>query len=198
MINPCELLPLSPPYFLPSERRVIDYINSSAEDLHRIRAELMPEPYLGRPDAPIVLLNLNPGFDEREIPFHNDDPYFMEICRSNLHHVPLEYPFYLLDPAASASLGHHWWLKKLRIPIETAGLKQVAQKLLCVEYFPYHSKRFKPIKRTLESQRYSFYLVKKAIQRNALIIIMRSQGYWLKAIPELTSYSKMYRRRCIG
>lgn len=195
MKNPWELLPNSTPYFLPSERRFIEYFNSSVEDIHRIREELMPEPYLGRPDAPIVLLNLNPGFDEREIPFHNEDPYFMEICRMNLLHEPAEYPFYLLDPEISESIGHQWWMKKLRMPIEAVGLDQVAKKVLCIEYFPYHSIRFKPFKRILVSQQYSFFLVKKAIQRNALIIIMRSQRYWLKAIPELASYPMKYQLR---
>jgi hypothetical protein len=193
--NPWELLPQSPPYFLPTERKVIEHFNSSAEDVHRIRHELMPEPYLGCPDAPIVLLNLNPGFDEREIHFHNNDLYFMEICRRNLLHNPIEYPFYLLDPAISKSLGHQWWMKKLKLPIGTAGLDRVAQKIFCIEYFPYHSKRFKPLQRILDSQRYSFSLVIKAIQRKALIIIMRSQRLWLEAISELASYPKLYELR---
>lgn len=195
MENPWIKLPISVPYFLPDEQQLIQYFNASVSESHCIRPELMPEPFLGDINAPIVLLNLNPGFDDREIPFHNQNEYFIHRCRDNLLHKPGEYPFYLLDPGISESLGHKWWIKRLRDPIKVAGLWKVANKLFCVEYFPYHSKRFRSINRILDSQRYSFSLVETALQRNALVIIMRGKRLWVEAIPELIRYPKLFQLR---
>jgi len=195
MDNPWVKLPLAPPFFLPDEQQPIQDFNASVGDIHFIRPELMPEPYLGNLNAPVVLLNLNPGFDDREIPFHNQDEYFFQRCRDNLLHIPGEYPFYLLDPRISQSLGHKWWIKRLKDPIKAAGIWAVANKLFCVEYFPYHSKRFRSMNGVLDSQRYSFSLVEAALQRNALVIIMRGKKLWIEAVPALVHYPKLFQLR---
>lgn len=192
MDNPWVKLPLSPPFFLPEETQVIEDFNTYSLDKHRIRPELIPEPYLGDINAPIVLLSLNPGFSDGDIAFHNQDQYFIRGCRGNLLHEHSEYPFYLLDPKVSQSPGHRWWIKRLRDPITAAGLKTVSNKLFCVEYFPYHSKRYRSIGRILESQRYSFHLVVKALHRNSLVVIMRSRRLWMEAVPELASYPRLF------
>jgi hypothetical protein len=190
MVNPWLDLPFIPPYVLKDEDLSIKQFNMSSKPIHQIRLELMPEPYLGRPDAPIVLLNLNPGFMEEEIYFHTQDEYFKTECRRTLLHEPQEYPFYLLDPAISESEGHKWWMKKLRQPIELGGVLKVAQSFFCVEYFPYHSAKYKQLKKSLNSQQYSWTLVREAIKRDAYIILMRSRRLWLKAIPELVDYPR--------
>lgn len=192
MNNPWTNLPSEPPYYLPAEKPFIDLYNRDAHADHVIRSELLPEPYLGRPDAPVVLLNLNPGFDEREIPFHTKDKFFIMICRKNLLHQDQKYPFYLLDPQISASLGSQWWQKKLRVPIERVGIERVANKVLCLEYFPYHSKSYKHMKKTFASQAYTFLLAKESIRRNAMIIIMRSSKTWHKALPQLAAYPNLF------
>ena len=51
-------------FVLPSERAVIKSFNVDAHENHKIRTEVLPEPYLGHPDAEIFLLNLNPGYSE--------------------------------------------------------------------------------------------------------------------------------------
>jgi hypothetical protein len=73
--------------------------------------ELLPEPFLGTPNAPVVLLNLNPGYKESDIEFHKD-PLFIKLSLGNLNHAPMEYPFYLLDPRIADSSGASWWLTK--------------------------------------------------------------------------------------
>ena len=188
MNNPWVDLPLEQPYVLPNEYFDIQKFNALSKQIHHIRLELMPEPYLGRPDVPIILLNLNPGFMDEEIYFHTFDEYFKNQCRRTLNHQSQEYPFYLLDPALSKSEGHKWWMKKLRQPIEIGGARKVAQTFLCVEYFPYHSAKYKQMKKPLNSQRYSWYLVREAMARNAIIILMRSRRLWLEAVPELEAY----------
>ena len=193
MRNPWIDLPDRPPHVLPSEDAAVARLNFGAHPDVAVHLELLPEPYLGHPQAPVVILNLNPGFDERDIPFHSMDPLFREISRKNLLHQPQDYPFYLLDPRISASLGHQWWIKKLKEPIRVAGLQPVATRVLCVEYFPYHSRRYPPIRETLESQRYGFQLVRDAIGRGALIVIMRGQKRWLEAVPELANHGRVYK-----
>lgn len=188
MNNPWIALPQEQPYVLPNEYPHIRKFNASSKRIHHIRLELMPEPYLGRPDAPIILLNLNPGFMDEEIYFHTFDEYFINQCRRTLNHESQEYPFYLLDPAIFESEGHKWWMKKLRQPIEIGGARKVAQTFLCVEYFPYHSAKYKQMKKPLNSQCYSWHLVREAMARNAYIILMRSRRLWLDAVPELENY----------
>ncbi|MFL5624662.1 MAG: hypothetical protein ACJ788_03600 [Ktedonobacteraceae bacterium] len=87
-------------------------------------AGLITEPYLGNPQAKIILLNLNPGFSESDILFHRDNAYFAKTSRANLHHEGQEYPFYLLDPKNLAAPGSGWWRRKLRWLIDRYGLKQ--------------------------------------------------------------------------
>lgn len=64
MENPWKHLPGQPPYVLPADAPAISSFNQGVSDEHQIRLELLPEPYLGDPDAPIILLSLNPGFSE--------------------------------------------------------------------------------------------------------------------------------------
>lgn len=94
MTNPWHQQPSSAPYVIPKDAPAVSSFNSEAYDLHKIRLELMPEPYLSQPDAPIVLLNLNPVFAESEIHFHCSDPYFMDRCRRTMLGLEQDYPFY--------------------------------------------------------------------------------------------------------
>jgi len=192
MENPWTDLPESPPYVLSDEYDPIRAFNEKAKDIHKIRLELIPEPYLGSPTSPIVLLNLNPGFMEEEMVFHLYDHDFISESRKTLLHIDQEYPFYLLNPELSDSEGHKWWMKKLRYPIELGGIKLVSRSIFCIEFFPYHSAKFKRMSDTLRSQRYSWYLASEAIQREALIIIMRGKSLWYKAIPKLEKYPHLY------
>jgi hypothetical protein len=191
--NPWSDLPLKAPYVLPVDEPAISRFNARAHPENALRLELIPEPFLGRPDAPVVLLNLNPGFDNREVPLHSSDPVFIDLSRKNLSHGVSDCPFYLLHPLASASLGQSWWKTKLREPILQVGLETVARNLLCVEYFPYHSRRFAGVRLTLASQLYSFDLVRSAIARGALIVVMRGGRSWLAAVPELATYPRIHK-----
>ena len=127
---------------------------------------MLPEPFLGRRDAPVVLLNLNPGYSP-EGPRIHSDPSFAARVRRNLCHLPAEYPFYLLDPAITGP-GRDWWEPKLRQLIGQVGRQVVATGVLCIEYFPYHSRRFRHRRLPLPSQQYSFSLVREALSEGRL------------------------------
>ena len=64
----------------------------------------------------------------------------------------------------------------------------MARGLACIELFPYHSRNYRPLGVTLSSQAYTFQLVRQAMQRSALLVMMRAKRFWLAAVPELATY----------
>jgi hypothetical protein len=181
--NPWGNLPLRPRYVLPTDDEQITRFNQKAITKFRVETGALPEPFLGAIDAPVVLLNLNPGFGKQDLKRHAE-PLFIKRSRANLTHEPAEYPFYLLDPDPNLHRGQ-WWDRKLKCLIKEVGLESVARRVMCVEYFPYHSRRFRHRKIALDSQRYSFWLVHQALERKAVILLLRGKKAWLAKIPEL-------------
>ena len=84
--------------------------------------------------------------------------------------------------------GSQWWIAKLEHLIARHGRERVADKLVCLEYFPYHSRNIGYLGTVLESQRYNFHLVREGMRRGAVIVVMRSLRKWLDAVPELARY----------
>jgi hypothetical protein len=183
--NPWLKLPREAPYVLSDDHALVMEFNLRATQESQIRLGLLPEPFLGNPLAPVVLLGLNPGFNESDQRFH-DNPVFAKRSKGNLlHDLSEEFPFYLLDPELSESPGHKWWNKHLGPLIEKTNISSVARGVLCIEFFPYHSKKFGYRKAVLSSQMYNFQLVRNAIERNAVIILMRGERFWRDQVPEL-------------
>jgi hypothetical protein len=188
MENPWLRLPATRPFVLPGDKGNLDEFNAVVkEDAWKVRFDSLPEPFLGRPDAKVVFLNLNPGFSEDEVNFHLDE-YFTSVARKNLAHEPQEYPFYFLDPSQK-SPGHVWWQKRLGALIRRYGHERLAQDLMCVEYFPYHSERYSYGLTTVPSQEYGFQLVREAVKQNRVVIVMRAHSLWLNAVHELSEYT---------
>ncbi len=189
MENPWGELPAEALFVLESDRAPIVAFNASAPQDAFVHLELLPEPFVGRPGAPVVLLNLNPGFSAKDSESHSNST-FAAVLRENLLHAELDYPFYLLNPELPG-LGYWWWERKLRRLIRDCGQETVARNLLCVEYFPYHSRRYQHHKLRVPSQEYSFSLVRAAIARGSLVVLMRAKRQWLGAVPELESYPQL-------
>lgn len=193
MNNPWKDLPQNAPFILETDKEEVLTFNTKAKPIVKIQHHVLPEPYIGNPNAPVVLLNLNPGYADEDVAYYQTE-FVLQLWQKNLFHMPMEYPFYILHPEFDQELGGTmWWRTKLREMIEICGTKKVTKNICCIEYFPYHSIRYKPLKAPLESQRYSFDLVKKAIDNQAVIIVMRSEKSWLTAVPELENYMHLYR-----
>lgn len=64
MQNPWLDLPRTPPYVLPIDAEAVARFNESAKDHGRLLLELLPYPRLGDPNAPIVLMSLNPDLSD--------------------------------------------------------------------------------------------------------------------------------------
>jgi hypothetical protein len=193
--NPWSRLPDSAPLVLKDDLNAVEVFNRTAKPHHEIDVKLLPEPFLGQFNAPVVLLNLNPGWSPGDAEWHAD-PEFARLSRANLSHSKSDFPFYLLNPRIQASPGGAWWRMHLRSLIEDIGsVKRVANRVLCVEYFPYHSANFDHKVPELASQEFGFGLVRSAIERHAVIVGLRSIAFWLSAVPELARYDRWFTLR---
>lgn len=188
--NPWLRLPDSAPFVLDEDAELIAKFNARAKPQMQLDLTLLPEPFIGLPGAPVVLLGLNPGWSEDDAAAHAD-PSFAATLRKNLRHERSTYPFYFLDPARD-SPGRRWWCRKLRPVIECVGERVAASGIFCIEFFPYHSNKYGSVP-LLRSQEYSFALVRHAVQRGALIVSMRSWKRWTSAVPELAGYGRLFR-----
>jgi hypothetical protein len=180
--NPWNSLPPGPPYVLPEDAALIR--RHRFTESSRIDVDMLPEPYLGDPDAPVVLLNLSPAWFGEDADWHTYWP-FQEAARRSLEHAPATYPFYPLNPAFDGSVEHRWWSQKLKPLIERFGAKVIARQIFCVHLFPYRTRRFTHHRLLLPSQEYGLALVRRAITRDALVVAMRSWHTWHGRIEEL-------------
>ena len=195
MENPWRNLPNTAPFVLKEDHPHVEKFNTTAKpDHYTLRLDAFPGPFMGNPEAPLVLLTLNPGFDEGDIV---GDIKGMWRNIQTMRHEDMEYPFFLLDPSIKESPGYGWWYKRLRLLIEQYDVKFIANNLLNVEFFPYPSKHAAGFHREklLPSQAYGFELVKKAMERKAVIIVFRAFRPWINAVPGLENYNRLYQLR---
>lgn len=178
---------------LAEDRAPVERFNSRIAEPFRVHLDALPEPFVGRPDAPVVLLALNPGYSDDDAALHAL-PAFAARLRANLAHEPQAYPFYLLDPA-NGGPGRDWWRQHLKPLLQEFSEERVANALLCVEYFPYHSRRFHASAPRLASQDYGFALVRHAVTRGAVVVSMRAYRLWSAAVPELAAPGRLVRLR---
>lgn len=187
-INPWTGLPRTPPFVLPDDRSAVDTFNAVAGPSRLLRVyDLLPEPFIGNPRAPVLLLSNNPGFGAGWADRAASD--FQERIRANLCHQPSECPFYYLAPDVQG-LNRQWWVRRVKHLIERFSKEVVARSILNVVYFPYPSLRYAHDRLTLGSQQYGFHLVREAMKREAFIVFMRKPDRWLQAIPELHNYDR--------
>jgi hypothetical protein len=191
--NPWRQLPKVPPYILlDDEPYVRDFnlrVGPTSARYVQVK-ELLPEAYLGIRNAPVILLSNNPGIGKR-IDYRTA---FASRIRENLLHEQTDWPFPFLHPEFQGP----WWRSKLKELIREFDLQTIARSVFNVVYFPYASRRFGhgELGSVLRSQKYSFRLVKEAVNRNAVIVRMRrgedKRKLWVKAVPELENYPRLY------
>jgi hypothetical protein len=190
-LNPWLDVPSQPDYVLPCDSDAIYNYNTKARRIYRLQLDALPEPFVGIITAPVVLLGLNPGFNDRDPEVHAR-PEFQALLRNNYSQGTSDFPFYLLDPSFE-SPGREWWESKLKALLNTGFTpRELAWSILVVEYFPYHSRRFDHATLELPSQEYGFGIVRSAIARGAVVVIMRARKLWLKRVPQLARYSRAF------
>lgn len=191
MRNPWTALPKNPPYVLASDVALLEGFNATASARHRYDLSLFPEPFFGSATAPVVVLNLNPGWSPEDAAVHAD-PIFAAMSRRSLEHTLDPYPFLHLQPDSNTP-GATWWRQRTRELASDVGFDQAARQLACVQLVPYHSSEYAGSSPRLPSQEYSFQLVRQAMLRGAEVVIMRSANLWFAAVPELANYSRVHR-----
>lgn len=158
--------------------------NRFSNPTHQLILNLPPEPWVGRLDAPVVVLNLNPGVAE------GDEtspllPKLRDAAFANLAQEPVQWPLYHLDPAFASHPGGRWWRRCLRPWINVAGDQAVARHVVGLEFHGYHSKSFGPLPVTLPSQDYVFHQLASALASGAVVVGLRGRRLWSTAVPEL-------------
>lgn len=198
MRNPWVKTPLVPPYVLDEDEQVIFGINEwySGKD-QVIQTQLLPEPYIGNPKAPIIVLTKNPGFDKDSDPYWHTRIDFQKLMRVNLSQEDSDYPFVYFNSALSDSPGTKWHKKSLNRLIRSSSVEEVANKVCSIPYFPYHTASFSSIpkgitREILPSQSYTQYLVQQAINRGAIIVITLFEKKWKELVEDLRTYPKAY------
>jgi hypothetical protein len=188
--NPWLRLPAQPPFVLPEDEQSVHEFNVGASDDHRLQVDdFLPEPFVGDPASPVLLLSNNPGFSE-----HSDyrkHPKFMTRIRDCISLKPSDCPFFYLAP----DCHNRWWRQKLKCLLQRFGDDVVARSVCNVVYFPYVSKKFAHGRCKLSSQEFSFRLVGEAMERGAVIVLMRSgEGrlkQWQNKVQGLGDYRKL-------
>ena len=185
MLNPWTKLHKEGPYILEEDKDAVFRYNEKAKGNYKIMDEVMPVPFVGDIfNSEIVILMSNPKYKEDTKEKENDA--YKEKLIKIFNHQPVSYPFFGLDP--QIEIGKKYWESKL------GGLKpyyqsweKISKTVAVLQLHPYSSKEFKPLK-DIPSQKYNAYLVEKAIERNASIIIARGMKYWLQLVPSLENY----------
>lgn len=187
-LNPWRLLPDKPPFVLPDDEKAVRDFNKRAPEDFKLRIdELIPEPFVGNPEAPIVLLGNNPGYRADRVQMKQESA-FVARMRDNLLHKKTDYPFVFFASDVD-KLHRRWWDRKFKALLHL-GRDLIGRSILAVEHFPYPSRRYRAGRLSLPSgaREYSYALVKRAMERNALIVVMRGRRRWFRDVQGLETY----------
>lgn len=195
-MNPWTATPPSPPYVLEADRPYVESWNqviAARRDHARLHLEVLPEPAAGPRDAPLVLLNLNPGWSGTE-PIDLLPPDRVAALRANLADDPADHIQPYLTDAFADTAGGQWGRRCLRQVVARSGIgyEDLARRVLSVEFHGYHSEKWAPLPVTLPSQWYGFDLVTRAIERGAIIVVLRGGTHWDVAVPGLHGYPRRF------
>ena len=174
-------------YCLDSEIELINEFNNTQKSEYKIHTNIYPAAYGANiNEAEIIILVSNPGYDKKEE--KKGDYRDAERIKNNLE--------VLTETRKEDTFTVGYWEKKLSKLEEISSKELVNKKVSILEYFPYHSEKFKPIgkrlmnkhfpnKKYLPSQEYTFHKLEKAVKRGALIICTRSMKLWFEVFDSL-------------
>jgi hypothetical protein len=189
MKNPWTKLQKNSPYILREDLNAIKEFNKKAKKEHKIKHNILPQPFIGSPKtAKVILLSLNPGYSPKD-KYAEDHVKGFKQANLQSYNFKNKFAFYLLDDRFKNTSAYNWWYKHLKEVIKVWGIKRLGKELLCIEFFPYHSLRFKYSRKlkTL-SQDFTLWLVKQAMLKNQHIVIMRSARLWHSQVKGIKVY----------
>ena len=187
-------------YIIEEDLKIVDRFNNSfkskkSKKLYEIHYEVHPSHYTGNiRNAEVVILATNPGYVLSEV----DTLYKNEIFhKEKIENLTFKTKTFLIIDKKRIEQGDYWYKRteKLR---EIVGDQNVLKKIALLQFFPYHSMKYRKIAKKyfengeeyLKTQKFGFELLREAIHENKLIIISRSKVAWYKAVPELKIYKQ--------
>jgi hypothetical protein len=201
MENPWSALSDHAPYVLPDDRPYVEAWNEgwgAERERVRLHVEALPDPFVGPRDAPIVVLARNPGWAGTEL----DDlaePKRAASLLGNLGDDEERHVHSYLTDVFAATAGGRWWRKTMRTVMEAASLRpdDLARRVLAVEFHGYHSQDWATLPVTLPSQWFAFDLVSRAVERGAVVVVLRGRRDWEVAVPALRGYPRAFRTNSV-
>ncbi len=120
--NPWHYLPPKPLYVLSEDQDKIEKFNSKNQE-HALNLNVIPVPFVGSKDAPVLLLGNIAGVGPHEEEGYKKRPAYADRMRNNLLHAPSPYPFFPLDPGPDTIPSHReWWTPKLECLCNQFGI----------------------------------------------------------------------------
>lgn len=176
--NPWTNLRRYKPFVLGIDAPYIDAFNGDKAQYAPtwIHTGRLPEPRLGPIDAPIILLQMNPSYDQttrmQDLTENEVTDGLGALADEQSRHACLAQP-------------NHWWDKTFNSLHKICDRGRLSQRVLSIEYFPYPSAQFDHAALRLPSQQYTFSLVRAGLARNAVFVVTRGLDLWMGAVPEL-------------
>lgn len=181
-------------FVLPEDQTILLRDKRFFEDKFKLQLQLPPVPFINNPEiANVIVLAKNPGYAPTNDAELEHYPDFVE---QNLAALSFESdcPFFYLDARFEGADGYVWWNKVLadvfRVCYEQCEISRqdVVKRIACVQWYPYHSKRFMQPLEPLHSQAFSFNLVAQAATQEKLFIILwgaENERLWRTSVPNL-------------
>lgn len=95
--NPWHALPQHPEYLLEVDAPFVLSHNALRNETHRFQLHVLPEPFMGLLHAPVVLLNLNPGYVPQDVADYGSDRRSSMMRESTVHGLEDDDAFYFLS-----------------------------------------------------------------------------------------------------
>jgi hypothetical protein len=180
MLNPWADLPDDAPFIA---RVDADYIRRYPQPYSNLELELLPPPYLGKPDARVYFLLRSPsaGHDDRKY------PGFLSERRRALR-FESEWCFWPLAPRMRGSYAFEYVTRLMREVIAAVGPERVAPRMMWLQYLGYQSREWVPFPVRLASQEFACSLLREAMNARKIVIIGLIRRRWINAVPELEHY----------
>ena len=179
-------------WILKSDREVVERFQGKQglKPHYRLRTDVAPEPWCGPiKTAQVLLLASNPHWDER------DDRMPQRAHELMWENLSGELPLYCLHEDMRGLTGGDWYRNRaLKKVLEVLPDHKVASGVCLVDFVGYRSHQWHSALRVSSSD-YTISQVNAAIDRDAVIILLRSGKEWLTKIPRLARYPRIYRNR---
>jgi hypothetical protein len=182
------------PYVLGVDRPHVEAFNRHASARHRLDLRMIPVPFMGNRSAPLLVLGLNPSYQRDSLRLDRDGNARGEALRANLGSNRRGHIHAGFNPEFAGTGSWRWWRRCFRAVIDEGHEPdELVRKVLAVDFHGYRSLNWRAIPVTLPSQDFGFELVRRAIRRQATIVVTRGFPQWHVAVPDLANYKSLVR-----